>query len=113
MVARLALLLCLALPAHAGKNTSKAVVLGESGPKYRGEPISLDLKDADLRDVLLTFGRIAKSNIVVDPDVKGSVTVHLHDVPWDQALDLIVRSNGYASVREGNIFRVGKAEKLK
>jgi type IV pilus assembly protein PilQ len=100
-------------PTGAGKAKSPAVVLGESGPRYRGEPISLDLKDADLRDVLLSFARISRSNIVIDPDVKGSVTVHLHDVPWDQALDLVVRSNGYASMREGNVVRVGKPEKLR
>jgi type IV pilus assembly protein PilQ len=114
MPAALFLVLLLAAPAAtAPKAKSSTVVIGETGPKYRGEPISLDLKDADLRDVLLSFARVSRSNIVIDPDVTGSVTVHLHDVPWDQALDLVVRSNGYASVREGNVIRVGKPEKLK
>src|SRR6266496_800683 len=58
--------------------------------RYLGEPISLDLKDADLKDVLRTFAELTKINIAVDPDVKGSVTLRLHDVPWDQALDVIL-----------------------
>jgi type IV pilus assembly protein PilQ len=77
-----------------------------------GEPISLDLKDADLRDVLRTFAKLAHFNIVIDPDVKGSVTVRLHDVPWDQALDVILQVNGLGYVLEGNILRVGEPHRL-
>jgi len=77
-----------------------------------GEKISLDLKDADLKDVLATFGKLARINIAVDPEVHGSVTVQLHDVPWDQALELILRSNGLGYVLEGNILRVGIPAKL-
>ena len=88
------------------------VVIGESGRTFRGEPVSLDLKDADLVDVCLSFGRIAKTNVVVDPGVKGSVTVRLKAVPWDQALDLILRMNGLAMTREGRILRIGRPEAL-
>jgi type IV pilus assembly protein PilQ len=77
-----------------------------------GEPISLDLKDADLRDVLRTFAKLAHFNIVIDPDVKGSVTVRLHDVPWDQALDVILQVNGLGYVLEDNILRVGEPHRL-
>src|SRR5262249_33217080 len=80
--------------------------------RWVGEPISLDLKDADLRDVLHTFAEMTRLNIVVDPEVHGSVTVRLQDVPWDQALDLILRINGYAYVLEGNILRAGKPSNL-
>src|SRR5215471_9700590 len=80
--------------------------------RWVGEKISLDLKDADLRDVLHTFSRLTGLNIVVDPEVRGAVTVRLHDVPWDQALELIVRINGYGEVLEGNILRVGLPSKL-
>jgi type IV pilus assembly protein PilQ len=82
----------------------------ESG--FFGERISLDLKDADLKDVLRTFAELTKLNIAIDPDVTGSVTVRLHDVPWDQALDLILRMNGLGYVLEGRILRVGKIERL-
>jgi type IV pilus assembly protein PilQ len=110
----LGLLLAAANPAPSPRSVaaSGAVVIGESGPRYRGEPISLDLKDADLVDVCLSFSKIARANVVVDPGVRGSVTVRLRDVPWDQALDLILRMNGYAMVRDGRIIRIGKPEIL-
>ena len=80
--------------------------------RWAGEPISLDVKDADLRDILHTFSQLTGLNMVIDPDVHGSVTVRLHDVPWDQALDLILRTNGCGYVIEGNILRVGKPSNL-
>jgi type IV pilus assembly protein PilQ len=80
--------------------------------KWAGEPISLDVKDADLRDILHTFSELTGLNMVIDPDVHGSVTVRLHDVPWDQALDLILRTNGCGYVIEGKILRVGKPSNL-
>jgi type II secretory pathway component GspD/PulD (secretin) len=90
----------------------RLIFLGPAEPKYTGEPISLDLKDADIRDVLLTFSKLTGLNIVVDPGVQGSVTVRLHDVPWDQALEVILRSNGLGYVLEDNVARVGPPEKL-
>ncbi len=80
--------------------------------RFVGETISLDLKDADLKDVLRTFAELTKTNIAIDPDVNGSVTVRLNDVPWDQALDLILRMNGLGYVLEGRVLRVGRPEKL-
>jgi type II secretory pathway component HofQ len=89
-----------------------AVVIGEPVRRFTGEPISLDLKDADIRDVLLTFSRLARLNMVIDPDVRGSVTVRLENVPWDQALDVILKVNGLGYVLEGNIVRVGAPPRL-
>lgn len=89
-----------------------AVAIGEPIRRYTGEPISLDLKDADIRDVLLTFSKLARLNMVIDPDVRGSVTVRLEDVPWDQALEVILKVNGLGYVLEGNIVRVGTPPKL-
>jgi len=87
-------------------------VIGESAPRWRGAPVSLDLKDADLVDVCLSFSKIARINVVVDPGVRGSVTVRLRGVPWDQALDLILRMNGYAMQRDGRILRIGRPDVL-
>ena len=89
-----------------------AVPIGEAPRRYTGEPISLDLKDADIRDVLLTFSRLARLNMVIDPDVRGSVTVRLEDVPWDQALEVILKVNGLGYALEGTIVRVGAPSKL-
>jgi type IV pilus assembly protein PilQ len=80
--------------------------------RFVGERISLDLKDADLKDVLRTFAELTRLNIAIDPDVTGSVTVRLRDVPRDQALDLILRMNGLGYVLVGKILRVGKTERL-
>ena len=87
-------------------------MIGESRPRWTGEPISLDLKNADLVDVCLSFAKIAKTNVVVDPGVRGSVTVRLKDVPWDQALDLILPMNRLGMVRDGRILRIGRPEAL-
>ncbi|HEV7920596.1 MAG TPA: type IV pilus secretin PilQ [Thermoanaerobaculia bacterium] len=83
------------------------------GPRvFTGEPISLNLKDADLKDVLRTFAQLTGLNIAVDPGVTGQVTVDFVDVPWDQALDIILRQNNLAFVVEGNVMRVGTIERL-
>ncbi|HPR64559.1 MAG TPA: type IV pilus secretin PilQ [Thermoanaerobaculia bacterium] len=79
---------------------------------YAGEPITLRLKDADIRDVITTFSEYLGINIVMDPEVSGRVTVNLIDVPWDQALDLILKINGLSSVLENNVLRIAKAAKL-
>jgi type II secretory pathway component HofQ len=89
-----------------------AIVLGEAVRRFRGEPISLDLKDADIRDVLLTFSKLARLNMVIDPDVRGSVTVRLENVPWDQALEVILKVNGLGYVLEGTMVRVGTPTRL-
>src|SRR5712691_7707409 len=102
--------------ARARKSAPKPTLRNDASrtaeSRWGGEPISLDVKDADLRDILHTFSELTALNIVVDPDVRGSVTVRLHDVPWDQALDLILRTNGCGYVIEGNILRVGKPSNL-
>ncbi len=77
-----------------------------------GECISLDLKDADIRDVLKSFASLAAVNMVIDPDVKGSVTVSLHDVSWVDALEAILRSNGLGMVAEGRLLRIGSPGRL-
>ncbi|MHB0969273.1 MAG: type IV pilus secretin PilQ [Thermoanaerobaculia bacterium] len=79
---------------------------------YSGEPIDLTLKDADIRDVLRTFAQLTGLNIAIDPQVKGTVTVEFQDVPWDQALELILKQNGLAFDLDGNVMRIGTVERL-
>ena len=86
---------------------------GPSGSsEFNGEPISLRLKDADLQDVLGVFSKLAPVEIIVEPSVSGLVTVDLRDVPWDQALDLILRINGLSWVREGDTLRVAPSSEM-
>ncbi len=79
---------------------------------FTGEPISLSLKDADIKDVLRTFADLTGLNMAVDPGVSGSVTVDFVDVPWDQALDLILRQNNLTFSLEGNVMRIGTVERI-
>lgn len=95
------------LSAGAGGRT-----LGSGEKIYTGEPLSLNLKDADIKDVLRTFAQLTGLNIAIDPTVTGSVTVDFVDVPWDQALEIILRQNSLAYVLEGNVMRVGTAARL-
>ena len=80
--------------------------LGRPGRAYTGNPVSLDFQGADLRAVLRMFSEISGLNIVIDPTVQGSVDVMLRDVPWDQALDLILRSNKLGYLVDGTIVRI-------
>jgi len=74
--------------------------------KYTGEPLSLKFKDADLRDVVLYLAEFANLNVVFDPDVRGTVTCDLTLLPWDQALDIVLRYNRMGKTIEGNVLRI-------
>jgi type IV pilus secretin PilQ/predicted competence protein len=76
------------------------------GRTYTGTPISLDFQQADLRAVLRLFAEVSGLNIVIDPAVQGSVDVALKDVPWDQALDMILRANKLGYLVDGTIVRI-------
>jgi len=93
-----------------GKYQPRTISEGQS--QFTGEPISLHLKDADIKDVFRTISELTQLNIVVDPEVRGTVTVDLEDVPWDQALDLILKQNGLGYVLENNIMRIATTAKL-
>jgi len=97
-------------PALGGTLSGRTLSAGEK--VYTGEPISLNLKDADLKDVIRTFAALTGLNIAVDPQVSGSVTVDFNDVPWDQALEIILRQNSLGYILEGNVMRVGTLGRL-
>jgi type IV pilus secretin PilQ/predicted competence protein len=74
--------------------------------RFTGHPVTLDFQGADLRAVLRTFSEISGLNIVLDPTIQGTVDVALRDVPWDQALDIILRANKLGHVVDGTIVRI-------
>jgi type IV pilus assembly protein PilQ len=80
--------------------------LVQNQQKYQGEVLSLKFKDADLRDVIFYLAEFAGLNVTFDPGVTGIVSVNLVDVPWDQALDLILKQNKMGKVIEGNVLRI-------
>ena len=84
----------------------------EQKPAYTGEPISLNLKDVDLKDFFRLIHEISGLNILVDPNVTGSVTTVLDNVPWDQALDIVLKDNGLGEVLQGNILRIARLDTL-
>ncbi len=82
------------------------------GGKYSGRRISLDLQDADLVNVLRLFAEVANLNMILAPDVKGRVTVRMVNIPWDQAMDIILRMNGLGYALEDNILRIASVAAL-
>jgi type IV pilus assembly protein PilQ len=84
----------------------------EPKPQYTGETISLNLKDVDLKDFFRLIHEISGLNIVIDPNVTGSVTVVLDSVPWDQALDIVLKNNDLGKVLEGNVLRIARMQTL-
>lgn len=92
----------------------RAPIVGQTpaAPSQRPRLISLDFKDADINNVLRILAEFSGLNIVASEDVKGKVTVKLQNVPWQQALDSVVRAAKLAYVQEGNIIRVDRLANL-
>ncbi|HEY0514399.1 MAG TPA: type IV pilus secretin PilQ [Thermoanaerobaculia bacterium] len=80
---------------------------------YVGEPIDLKVTNADVTDVLRTFAQISGLNIVVQPGVQGTVTAELENVPWDQALEQVLKINALDYELDGNVMRIAPTETLK
>jgi len=96
----------------------KVEVVGAAPPpepvqKFTGQRISLDLQEVDIRNVLRLLADVTGKNIVVEPNVKGTVTLKVDGVPWDQVLELILKINDLDSVIEGNVIRIATAAKIK
>jgi type IV pilus assembly protein PilQ len=79
---------------------------------YTGKKISLNLVDADIKQVFRLFHDLSGLNFVLDPSVNGRVTLVLDNVPWDQALDLILKNNGLDKILEANVIRIATTNKL-
>lgn len=78
----------------------------------RGEPLSLNFQDVQVRAVLQVLADHAGVNLVASDSVQGNITLRLQDVPWEQALDLVLRSKGLARREEGNVLLVAPAAEL-
>lgn len=85
----------------------------DDASKYTGRKISLDLQDTDIDNALRIIAEVSNLNIIASDDVTGKVTLRLIDVPWDQALDVILKTNGLDKVLEGNVMRIAPIEKLR
>ncbi|HEY7403722.1 MAG TPA: type IV pilus secretin PilQ [Candidatus Angelobacter sp.] len=97
--------------------TAVAVSAPNSGKcttdRYTGEPFGMNFKDLDLKDFFRLIHEISGLNVVLDPSVHGSVTIVLDDVPWDQALAIVLDNNGLACTLQGNVLRIATLETMK
>ena len=80
--------------------------------QYSGQKISLNFQSIDLRAVLAILADSSSKNLVVSDSVNGNITLRLQDVPWDQALDIILRTKGLATREFGNVMMVGTASEI-
>lgn len=96
----------------AAGQSSGSLVTNVAG-RYTGEPISVNLKDVDLKDFFRLIHEISGLNVVLDPNVKGTLTIVLDEVPWDQALDIVLQNNGLDKQFSGNVLRIATRDTLK
>src|SRR5205085_8885992 len=101
-----------ALAARAAAHSPSPAPM-QSTARYAAEPISVNLKDVDLRDFFRLIHEISGLNVVLDPAVKGSLTIVLDEVPWDQALDIVLQNNGLDKQLNGNVLRIAMKSTLK
>jgi type IV pilus assembly protein PilQ len=95
------------------QNSAQVSPVAAPPGKYTGEPISVNLKDVDLRDFFRLIHEISGLNVVLDPAVKGTLTIVLDEVPWDQALDIVLQNNGLDKQLNGNVLRIATRDTLK
>ncbi len=87
--------------------------MSPGGKTYVGRRISLDFKDAEVQNVLRVIADVSGLNIVATDDVTGRITLHLVDVPWDQALDVVLGANSLKMVREGQVVRISTVDRVR
>jgi type IV pilus assembly protein PilQ len=106
------------MPANpaAGAPPASIEILNEGGlmdgKEYVGRHISLDFKEVDIADVLRLIAEVSDLNVIAGDEVKGKVTIRLVDVPWDQALDVILLTKGLGFARIGNVLRIAANDVL-
>ncbi len=105
------------VPASMDPSGDAVEILAEGGlvdgKAYTGRRISLDFKDVEIDDVLRLIAEVSDLNIIAGDEVNGKVTIRLVDVPWDQALDVVLLTRGLGFVRVGNVLRIAAADLLK
>ncbi len=82
-------------------------------PQYTGQHITLDFQNADIHNILRIIADVSGLNIVTSDEVKGTITIRLKDVPWDQALDVVLESKDLGKLAMGNVVRIAPADKIK
>ena len=94
------------------KPVTKAAAAAQEKKEYKGERLTLNFQDIETRAVLQILAETSGQNIVVSDTVQGNVTLRLQNVPWDQALDIVLRTKGLDKRQEGNVIYVAPSEEL-
>jgi len=97
-------------PTSLGNFETKTIVTDRNN--YSGKRISLNLVDTDIKQIFRLFHEISGLNFVLDPAVEGKITIVLDNVPWDQAMDIILKNNGLDKQFENNVVRIAPTSKL-
>jgi type IV pilus assembly protein PilQ len=96
-----------------GGTASSTIGTQAEEKKYTGQKLSFDFKDADIKNIFRLLAEVSGLNIVVTADVNRRVTLRLVEVPWDQAMDLLISTNGLGKEQIGNVVRISTAGALK
>ncbi|MBI2606564.1 MAG: type IV pilus secretin PilQ [Deltaproteobacteria bacterium] len=116
-------------PAAPAEESRKSEVAGKNGGKsgdgnlaelessletkqYKGKKITIQLRDTEIQDVFRAISEASEFNIILGDDVKGKMTINLIEVPWDQALDILLKSNKLAAERSGNVLRIATIDAI-
>ena len=99
--------------APAGTAETHAQATAPTNARYSGEPISVNFKDVDLKDFFRLIHEISGLNVVLDPSVRGNLTLVLDRVPWDQALDIVMANNNLDKQLDGNVLRIASKDTIK
>ena len=98
--------------ASATNQVRSTFIPGLTRKKYTGAPMTMDFVNADVTNILRLIGEVSNLNIVWGPEVKGLVSMRLKNVPWDQALDLVLANNDLGMRRQGNVVSVTTKAKI-
>ena len=93
-------------------SAEKEAELAREAPEYTGERISLSFQNVDIRSLLQIIADVAGTNMVISDDVQGQIAMRLQNVPWDQALDIILKTKGLGVRQQGNVMLVAPVEEL-
>ena len=93
-------------------NVTDLPALGGWGGQYSGEKLSLNFQDIEVRSVLQVIADFTRLNLVASDAVQGSITLRLHEVPWDQALDIVLKTKGLDQRKVGNVLLVAPADEI-
>jgi type IV pilus assembly protein PilQ len=101
------------VPANHQAGRPQRVVPPPPSSTYAGEPITLDLVNVDLVDFFRIISELSGLNLIIDPDVKGTITIHVDNVPWDQVFETVLKSHGLEKKIEGNVVRIATKDRLR